>query len=461
MIEYLGSLTTLSWFIIGIIFILFLAEILYFYSRNKSIKSTVTVVGVLGTFMGVTDGLIGFDYKDVLNSLPNLLGGLTTAFATSVAGMFAFLILTIVEKIRPEKEKVSKDAIEKDILEKILSELQKRDERLDSLEKLNGLNKLETIEKLNSEILEELQKKDERLDSLEKLNDLDKLQNIESAIKKSEEAIFQLKDNQSSQNKILIESFGKNFENMNSILDKTFEKISEGASKEIIQALQQVIQDFNNELTTQFGENFKELNKAVSDLITWQENYKTSIEVMESNLKTATSSIQNTDSSLERIASRNSEIVEVYEKLKDTVETYRSQIDEVNRHLETYSDVSEKAKEMFPNIDKNIREIKDNFNMTTSSISAELGTLISDIDSSITQNGEKITNTLNHVSISFEDQKTQIAEALQKQADSIIKISDKLPEELANFENSFEAMTKTFLNNYSKFIENSKELMGK
>jgi ABC-type transporter Mla subunit MlaD len=147
--------------------------------------------------------------------------------------------------------------------------------------------------------------------------------------------------------------------------------------------------------------------------------------------------------------------------LKDTVETYRSQIDEVNRHLETYADVSEKAKDMFPNIDKNIREIKDNFNMTTSSISAELGTLITDIDSSITQNGEKITNTLNHVSTSFEDQKTQIAEALQKQSNVVVQTSEEANKQLDSFAGALTSLTNSFLQNYSNFLDDAKKLMDR
>ncbi len=66
--------------IIAIITLLFFAELFYFYPKKRSIKSTVTVVGVLGTFIGVTVGLWDFDYKSVETSLPALLGGLTTAF---------------------------------------------------------------------------------------------------------------------------------------------------------------------------------------------------------------------------------------------------------------------------------------------------------------------------------------------------------------------------------------------
>ena len=50
--------------------------------------------------------------------------------------------------------------------------------------------------------------------------------------------------------------------------------MSKLATEQVIAALKTVIQDFNNNLTEQFGENFKQLNTAVLELVTWQENYK-------------------------------------------------------------------------------------------------------------------------------------------------------------------------------------------
>lgn len=47
--------------------------------------------------------------------------------------------------------------------------------------------------------------------------------------------------------------------------------------EEILSALEEVVKDFNKNLTTQFGENFKELNSAVKNMILWQDNYKSYI----------------------------------------------------------------------------------------------------------------------------------------------------------------------------------------
>lgn len=63
-------------------------------------------------------------------------------------------------------------------------------------------------------------------------------------------------------------------------MDKVSEVIAKSATEQVINALKEVIRDFNNNLTEQFGENFKELNKAVFKLVEWQENYSNQIEQM-------------------------------------------------------------------------------------------------------------------------------------------------------------------------------------
>lgn len=56
------------------------------------------------------------------------------------------------------------------------------------------------------------------------------------------------------------------------------------AKNQILGALELVVKDFNNNLTEQFGDNFKQLNESVKNMIIWQENYKTQIQHQEQSL---------------------------------------------------------------------------------------------------------------------------------------------------------------------------------
>ena len=60
----------------------------------EQIPSFVSTLGVLGTFWGITIGLLDFDSKNLEASIPELLDGLKTAFFTSLAGMVGSLVLS-------------------------------------------------------------------------------------------------------------------------------------------------------------------------------------------------------------------------------------------------------------------------------------------------------------------------------------------------------------------------------
>ena len=60
----------------------------------EQIPSFVSTLGVLGTFWGITVGLLDFDSKNLEASIPELLDGLKTAFFTSLAGMIGSLFLS-------------------------------------------------------------------------------------------------------------------------------------------------------------------------------------------------------------------------------------------------------------------------------------------------------------------------------------------------------------------------------
>ena len=69
-------------------------------------SSTLVGLGLLGTFLGLTLGIIGFDSSDSSNiqqSIQNLLEGMGTAFSTSLLGMFLSLSFTAFYKAKRDK----------------------------------------------------------------------------------------------------------------------------------------------------------------------------------------------------------------------------------------------------------------------------------------------------------------------------------------------------------------------
>ena len=66
-----------------------------------SASGTLVGLGLLGTFLGLTLGINGFDSstaENIKTSINGLLGGMGTAFVTSLAGMFLSMLYTSCDK---------------------------------------------------------------------------------------------------------------------------------------------------------------------------------------------------------------------------------------------------------------------------------------------------------------------------------------------------------------------------
>lgn len=109
--------STDTWICLSVIAVAFAFCFIYVFRYKNSDKlmanhrivdyfpSLVSTLGVLGTFVGITKGLMAFDTTDLDNSIPGLLDGLKTAFFTSLAGMIGSMILSIfINKKQDEKD---------------------------------------------------------------------------------------------------------------------------------------------------------------------------------------------------------------------------------------------------------------------------------------------------------------------------------------------------------------------
>ena len=98
-----SSMVTILWIVVILaFFVLFLVRLFKAKGDNQELKNnrssleskatTLSTLGVLGTFFGITWGLMGFDADNLDSSIPILLDGLKTAFFTSLFGMICSLV---------------------------------------------------------------------------------------------------------------------------------------------------------------------------------------------------------------------------------------------------------------------------------------------------------------------------------------------------------------------------------
>jgi methyl-accepting chemotaxis protein len=109
------------------------------------LPSIISTLGVLGTFLGITRGLVSFNTATLDLSIPILLDGLKTAFFTSLLGMTGSLILNRIVSAKFDKEQKSSD-IEK-AARMIIDAMNANQRELPRLFKDNNENLVSTLSK--------------------------------------------------------------------------------------------------------------------------------------------------------------------------------------------------------------------------------------------------------------------------------------------------------------------------
>lgn len=296
---------------------------------HKDFKSIIMSIGVLGTFVGIFIGLIGFDTNALQDSVPLLLDGLKTAFYTSIVGMGLAIALAIIQRAKGVKS--AQDA--------------NMDYIINQVSHLSYLSHIEQLSQLPSKA------------------DMVQIQSTTNAILES------------------------SFKNINQSLQKAIEQLASGASKELISALELVIRDFNHNLQNQFGDNFKELNKAVGALLEWQDNYKSHIEqtnalLLSSNdaIKQSVAALQDTQNTLDSITNQNNSALECYEKNISLIESLSAQSEALRAKLESISALGDNAKECLNSINHFFEVAKERFVELESSAETHIKSLDANID---------------------------------------------------------------------------------
>ena len=139
------------------------------------------------------------------------------------------------------------------------------------------------------------------------------------------------------------------------------ESITELATKELISSLTTVIENFNTQLSTQFGENFKQLNEAVGKTIDWQEQYRQQMDKLANEFQIAADSIDQSRDSLKNIADSSNTIADRSSSIVDSAEKLEPILHTLNDQLGAFSDLRQKANEAFPIIEERLEDLTTKF----------------------------------------------------------------------------------------------------
>ena len=203
------------------------------------------------------------------------------------------------------------------------------------------------------------------------------------------------------------------------------------------------------------GECFTLLNSGVNNLLTWQENYKETIENTTKELEIVIQTIHNADESIESISKNASLIKENNEKLSEVLKEINKTQNVIIESNKSIIEISNTAKESIPQINEHFTNIDNRTKEST----AYLQTLISENLNNIKSYLEKITeDVLSKTTQSIYENnrqfKYEISEHISQCKMLIYSLKDLIPDINEHLLSTQKRFNKTLIH-FNEEVQNS------
>ena len=369
-----------------------------------SIPQLLSTLGVLGTFLGITQGLLDFNVDDINGSIPKLLDGLKTAFFTSIGGMTTSAILRLVvdreldtkddglsdmqtaqveicKAIQQMSEVVSTAtgelsttvtteikkiaATQSEFSAQTITTIQDIQKYVHGISELSGVSGiLQTLQTNSNNLILSAQGQSGSLRSLVELCSNgskyiveinDHASHIGTEIKSLKGALH---------NEVI--EIEQAMQNTNSLLTEKFDEFSallqKSNTEALVEVMKNVTDEFNKQMTSLINkliqENFEQLNKSVERLNTWQQENKEMITSLISQYKQMAQEFDGTSTTLTRVSEDTELLISRGGTLSQLVETLKAvMIDDVK-----FSQITKNLSETVALTQKNMESFDETTN---------------------------------------------------------------------------------------------------
>ncbi|GMU47758.1 MAG: hypothetical protein AMXMBFR26_25400 [Porticoccaceae bacterium] len=429
LLRQMPAVSVTDWVVFALLAVFFGALWLRWNHRGQGFAhyapTLLTTLGILGTFVGIVIGLLGFDVGDIDGSMGPLLEGLKTAFITSLVGMLLAIVFKAIDSAEILIRHVNTEQPRDVGPEQIYSEMRAQREAIEKLARAISGDEEATL-------VTQIQKF--RTQAHDDASELTKLLNTQ--------AQFQASLSRSASKQA--ERFDTFAADLWKKLDQFAEMLSKSATEQVINALKEVITDFNRNLTEQFGDNFKKLNEAVEKLVAWQEAYREQLAQMIDQYTQGVRAITQTEASVAHISEESKQIPVTMAELKTVLDTTQHQIGELERHLEAFRDMRDRAVEAVPQIQ------------------AQMDLMVRDVSTAVKDAGEQImtaSQVVNQAIVEgakeFQDQVYRTNEGLVSASDDLAKNSERIREQLEGVVSEINGHVRNML---AEITDNSKAI---
>lgn len=367
----------------------------------------LTITGIFGTFLGIAIGLSSFDTNKVQDSVPTLLAGMKTAFWASVLGVGGALVIKIRYAI---------------------AGLAQKDE--------GEIREGATIDDLAKYLLE-----------------------VKKAISGDDESTLV------SQTKLLRQDSNDRLDAIKKSMQTYLEQMAENNSKALIEALKEVIRDFNAKINEQFGDNFKQLNEAVGQILIWQEKYRQQITEMIQQQDLTAKNMSVASERYSDLVSKAEVFTHVAGQLFQLLQSLELQRARLEQSLQALGTLLLKASDGLPDIERKIvemtRQVGQGVQTSTEDMQKTIRSLSQTLETSLNEQKKLMTETMAGTNREFNQHIKQITEKTREQVTNLdAALEVELKKSLDSLGRQLAALSQKFTADYGPLTDRLREIVG-
>lgn len=366
----------------------------------------LTTVGILGCFVGIAHSLLHFDSTNVAESVPHLLEGMKTAFLASLSGVGGSLLIRgrhyFQKQPIPQRTGNPKAAS----LDDVVAATYALQQSLAGSEDSSLLTQLKLM-------------RQEQVDEL----------------------------------RLLRNAF-----------DSFSQKMAEDGSRNLIEALKEVINDFNSRINEQFGENFKHLNAGVEKLVIWQQQYKNELDNLQALQKSSAEDLKEASIGLASFIAQAYSFAQTADALEETLTGLAQQHHEIDQSQRSISEVLLQMKDITPQFSRKIDEMTGSMTQGVAKIQEDMGNIVKDFGTQ----AQSFTSDMKHLlaetlSKSQSDVNAGLTQSMDKIHQSVVALDTGLQEELTKsletLGRQLASLSEKFVADYTPLTERLREVV--
>jgi plasmid maintenance system antidote protein VapI len=361
------------------------------------------MLGIGGTFFGIAVGLYYFDPSDVQSGIPNLLNGLRIAVWASFTGILFAILLKLRYALGRDDTLATENMSDAELISAQLQALQRS---------LAGDDEATVLSQMK------LTRSD--------MNDgLDALRRSQAEF---------------------------------------MERLAEMSSKTLVEALRDVIRDFNANLTEQFGDNFKELNAAVSRLVTWQEQYREQMDKLIALEQESTALMQTAVAQHKEALESSSSLLVVAEGFRSILEAAETYKDSLHSNTERLASLADKMHEEVPALRDDIVSLVGTVSQSIVNSEREVTRIGAEISAKFKEASSAIQNdlaaSLGVANREINENVSRLVGSTKEQTEALqLQLEESLSESLRSLAQQMASLSSKFAEDYGPITDRLRDIV--